>query len=367
MSKIVKIASSISEKLNFFKIPIQLKINKKNSSSPKIGVLISFAIYGYLLFALITSDAFSKKNPNVVEKEITASSTPWFNFTKENFFFGAYLSDMNGAPLVYDPTYARIYALYYDYSTNSSTGALQIDNVNAASLAPCKDDPYVQEYRKDVLKQYPQLLCLPKSEFTIGGDFSEPKTSLLLIVIMMCSNASAAMENSCKPQEDINQYILSSKLAYMTQESIFDSENYEQPFSNKMMPRYFNLDYRVKKIQRFYISKQILNDDIGLVTPEVHTKDNWGFSEITSDFDFYTANQIAEIDFIATNKVQVRGRTYVRIQEVLGQLGGIFNVFLSVGFIILSILPFSDTELLLSNHLFSFQDVKEKKSNIVYF
>ena len=89
-------ASDLLASINLFKTPVRLTINSKDYYSSSMGEILSFAIYAYLLFSLITSDAFTKKNPNVLEKEVDNELTFWYNFTEENFVFCDIIADNYG-------------------------------------------------------------------------------------------------------------------------------------------------------------------------------------------------------------------------------------------------------------------------------
>ena len=76
----------IFEFLDLFKRPMFLYIGRKKFNATVFGVLISLAIYGFLMHSFFVSDMFGKKNPLVYDQALVAKSRPdiFFNFSSQN-------------------------------------------------------------------------------------------------------------------------------------------------------------------------------------------------------------------------------------------------------------------------------------------
>lgn len=351
--------SALLSSINLFKIPIRLKMNQKSFFSPKIGEIFSLVIFGYLLTTLISSDAFTKLHPSIIQNEAQTPSYPWFNFTEENFFIGGFVTDHFGAPVQYDSTIYDIYAVYGEYTTNLTTGAFEQSKLVNLKMVPCIQYSFYTKGMSTYAKQYPMAYCLPIINFTIGGSFSEPKTNVLTISLQMCKNQTS--NNTCKTQSEINNFFIEKKFAFALKETVLSTNDYENPFASQYITSFLNLDYRVKKIQKMNVQGLQVIDDDHLVLSNDHIKENWQFANNENDFDLNSEVELCEIDFYSINKVLKVNRSYMKLQQALSNLGGIINVMISVGFIFLQLIPFDNLGLTLSNHLYSFRSAKKGK------
>ena len=155
--------------INFFKVPIRLKIGKQDFFSSRAGEVFSMAIYIYLIYSLAISDVFYKESPKVVQQDGELPTAPWYNFTETNFFFGLEIADGNGIGLPYDETIFSVMANYFTYGINMTSGSQIILSYEKASMVLCKDSA-VDKVLPELIEEYPMALCLPYLRFPIGGE-----------------------------------------------------------------------------------------------------------------------------------------------------------------------------------------------------
>ena len=348
-----KILSQTAASVNLFRVPIRLKIRSKDYFSSGIGEFLSLLIYAYLLNSLITSDVFTKKNPNILEKEVDNSKTFWYNFTERNFIFGAMVSDSLDVGFELDPKIATFMASY-----NTFTGSNTKNTFIKLPLVLCKNT-YAKNAFPQLITQYPSGYCLPNPRFLIGGYFDEVKTSSLEVILKMCVNGTSN-NNSCRSQSEIDAFFTNKRLGFLTADNLFASDDYENPIRPKINVNYYNIDSHIRKFHNVNIQKvTISNDDAIFFSSSSNVIDSWKIGEEKNDFDFNYNLELFQINFFSTIKETQIHRTYMKMQDALSSLGGIVNVFISVGLIFLKFFsPISGINVYLSNHLFSFRHMK---------
>lgn len=348
-----KLLSKTAASINLFKVPIRLKIRSEDYFSSRIGEFLSLLIYAYLLNSLITSDVFTKNNPNILEKEVDNSKTFWYNFTERNFIFGAMVSDSLDVGFELDPKIASFMASY-----NTFTGSNTKNTFIKLPLVLCKNT-YAKYAFPQLITQYPSGYCLPNPRFLVGGYFDEVKTSSLEIILKMCVN-STSNNNSCRSQSEIDEFFTNKRLGFLTADNLFASDDYENPIRPKINVNYYNIDTHIRKFHNVNIQKVTISNDDGIFfSSSSNVIDSWKIGEVKNDFDFNYNLELFQINFFSTIKETQIHRTYMKIQYALSSLGGIVNVFISVGLIFLKLFsPISGINVYLSNHLFSFRHMK---------
>ena len=343
---------------NLFKVPVRLRINKSYFLSSRTGEFMSTLIYIYLLYNLILSDSFTKNNPQIMQNEVETVKTATFDFNSDNFAFMVGIASLSGFYVEIDPRYLRIYAEYVQLAANPVTQNFDIVEFKKVSMTKCKESIVGKQY-PDLIRQYPAALCLPNTTFSVSGSYAESTYQFLEISVEMCNNKT--MNNSCKPQTEIDAFITGKFLGLGQTESFFSSDDYKHPFQTKISSKFFALDTRMRKMYKASFYKMSVVDDDGLFTSTNKLHETWKIGDSEIDIDLNPHIQLASILYMATNKGIKYKRTYMKLQGELGSLGGITSIFIFVGNLLISFSPFGVMEIFLSKHLFSFQNLNKKK------
>ena len=354
-----KAISSTLTTMNFFKVPIRLKIKHQDFFSSRSGELFSIAIYAYLIFSLSTSDVFFKTSPQVIVTELESKFAPWYNFTEKNFFFALEITSDLGIGLPYDPNLFTVETVYLSLGNNPEQQQI-ITKYAKTLMVPCKDT-YVALVQPLFIKTYPYSLCLSNPRFEIGGVAGDALLSTLEISLIKCNNLTS--NNTCKNQTEIDNYFVSKKIAYLISDNLFATSDYEAPIIPKINVQYYNLDSRISKKQRLIIQQVNIVSDDGLYSSTNSSINSWKIGDLENDFDLNSQINLFDITLFSTKKVTNIKRTYMKIQEALSSLGGIVNVLISVGFILLHLIPYNGFDVYLSNHLFSFKNLSGKQTD----
>lgn len=349
--------SQVIATANLFKSPIRLKIHCKDYFSSKSGEFLSMVIYAYLLYSLITSAAFTKETPNIMQKDVEANRAFWYNFTESNFFFAAAIfnPEVNTVPL--DSSIATLNVTYDTYARGVNESSVFVNS----ALVYCKDT-YVAKANPDLIYAYPYVFCLPNPRFQIGGYFTEQITKSIDVHLVMCQN-STENNHSCQPQANIDAFFLNTRLGYLISDNRFSTDDYNDPIKPRMITEYYFLDTKIRKFASLFIQKVTISDDDALIFTNKNVKDSWKQGTISKDLDFNSNVSLVGISIYSSNIETVIERKYMKIQDALSSLGGIVNVLISVGLLLLRLSPFGGINLFLSNQLFSFRNISKKNAD----
>lgn len=352
--------------LNFFKVPIRLKINRCDFYSSRIGEVISLGIIGVLLFMLVTNDVFYKINPDTMEKALTTQFHPRYNLTIDNFFLAVELAEMGGIGLPYNPKIFSFKITYIASSLSKNLSGFEIEKYVVKEMIPCNQSAYTKldKYRS-ILSLHPYGLCMPNTDFDVDGAYTQKRISKISISLEMCKNTTAN-NSTCKPQKDISTYLTGKFLGYVAFDKQIDLGDYEQPIKIKVPGIFKSLEPAIRKKTLLMMDKMTVNSDVGFLWKEEKKIEDWKFGETIEDFDFLNQIALYELHLFSSDVERTYIRRYKKIQDALASLGGILNFFVVVGFFVLKMVPFTGMDYILSNHLFSFRRWRDKiegKSN----
>ena len=135
----MKSFSSFLKSQDLFKKPFLLRISQQDQVSSYFGVLISFCIYGLLLFQISQSDVFRKLSPKLLVQTKESSSRPKLIFSNQTIAIS--LVDSYGIGYV-DPTMFTIVVKNIQQDSTSNI-------TSEKSLHSCQPE--------DMMKSVPKL------------------------------------------------------------------------------------------------------------------------------------------------------------------------------------------------------------------
>ena len=182
--------------------------------------------------------------------------------------------------------------------------------------------------------EYNKFLCTkPNQNLSFGGRFGDNINGydILEIHLNKCVNTSSN-NNICKSEEIINTFLKNSYLMMVYISESVDHSNITNPLVETLR----NELYTVAKehVKRYYQYFQIANyeSDIGLIWNNnkkydlIETKDLHIDFVKEEDQDFYESNALLEIAFSSTDQKTIYERKYVKLQDVLGDIGGFTDI-----------------------------------------
>lgn len=347
--------------MNFFKVPVRLKIDQKDFYSSKFGEFLSIVIIGLLLFSLATNDVFYKESPETYEKSLTTQLNPLFSFTKENFFIALVISNKIGITLKPDPTIFSFKASYITSKLIDKDKGLEPLPYEIVNLIPCLNSSYygMSEYM-NLMTNHKYAYCLPFHNFSVEGNFEQQTISWIRIGLDICVNSSALNKFDCKPQSEIDEYLKDKHVGYALLDNQIHMDDFSNPIKIKITTSFKLLETKIRKRTSIYLEKVGLTSDSGFFFEEPQKLKSWKVGEKEDDFLLSDETSRFEILLFSSNVEHIYSRRYKKIQNALANLGGILNFLVFSGFILMRLIPFNGINFILSNHLFSFRQIEKQ-------
>ena len=344
-------------KINFFKVPVRLKVNKSDFYSSGPGEILSLFIIGILLYMLATHDLFYKRNPETFEKSLAREKYYTFNFTLDNFFIAVKIAGFGGKGLDYNPSIYSFQVTYVTSTVNAS--GLAVQEFSVIDMVPCIDSPYYEKF-KYIIDLHPTSMCLPKSEFQLIGSYTEKKISKVFISLRKCEN-STLNNNFCKTRDEIEQFLGGKYFGYTYLDNQIDLTNYLRPIQTKTPIFYKAIEPKIRKKNYYKTNNALIKSDVGFLMESIEEDKTWIFEQNYEDFDFANNLGLMELHFLSNNVERTFIRRYTKIQDAMANLGGMLNFLVMSCYVILKLVPFTGVDYLLSKKLFSYKKSKKKR------
>ena len=330
--------------LDLFKRPLFLKINHQDMTSTNVGVFISVIIYGLLGYFFFQSDFFLRLQPTIITETSSLLSYPTIVYS--NRPFAVSIKDPNNNPYVD----ATIFSILVESVSTTKGSSVMIQDVR--SVHPCtQNDAFTPEDYLVLQNSF----CLDNSNFSLIGGDSEDQCTNFQVHVIMCSN-STENNNSCKSQEEIDNFFIMKNFNLMYSNTVFQPKNYEFPFTTKLSAIPYKLDTSLSRLVTVQFQKATMVTDETVVFPVKNSIDTFLYENENSEYGMQSGGiPILSILFYSSTDLITINRSYQSLPEAFAVLGGLFSVFTICGRLILSIYNSLYITTLLMNFLYSFQ------------
>jgi hypothetical protein len=322
------------KELDHFSLPIALMHKGKGQYKTALGGFLSIIVYLTILLNawLLGMDVYKKENPLVIMSEDNLAPIN-MTFISDNFFVAFYFSDENNN-IFDDPTVMSIRAVSYSNIINSNgTQSYQEQEIE---MVPC-DQVYTRESSLVEYSFLSKLKCLKERSILFGGSWSEQYIYAVNLKVFYCKNDT--IKSNCKSMEEIEKIIRTQYINIYQQTLQVNSKNYNSPIKKFAGLSYFRLETSFHKELDFYFGKTNILTDSGIIFADfIQTHSEIGFVHLDTDVNLSTDNQIILIEMYFSQNIKYYSRSYIKIQTVFANLGGIINIlFLSGRLLIIRI------------------------------
>ena len=325
-------------------------------------IIITIVFFIFKLVKLInkTSLTFSETSQYLEEP-------PSIKINKDNFYGGFALEH----PITYDPIIdERIYYPKAYFKKQKRNGHNWDLDIKELELEPCKLENFGEKFKKKVVNnELSNLYCPKKLEDTLMGHFSYDEYSYLYVEFFPCIN-STENNNHCKPEEEIDFYLRNTFVCFEMEDVELTPRDYDNPVIGRNQDIYFTVGKKLfQEIHVFYQIVYIETDldiigfeDISNIKKQEYLKyystvqmTNLIENNIYKTGEAFSAVTIKLFDFVRTQR-----RTYSKLIDILGDVGGVMEIAFSLFQIISSIITNILYEISLVNNLFEFDIINKK-------
>ena len=318
---------SLFLKLDMFKSPILLLFSKQHKTPTKTGSLISLAIIIYLSILSLQSDLFQKNSPTLLISDLPQTNREKVDLTQKILGFG--LQNEDGLAFI-DP---GIFSIEVTYAIRSELTNFEVVET-PIPFHRCSeldfDDPKVfHELTLD------KNFCLKKNESIFSrGYWDENDLAYLAVSLKYCRNETS--NGTCKTQEEIEEKFNGKNFNIYLEDTIIDIYDYKNPIKKTIRNEYKSVDLIFNKILEINMQNVYIYSDDGIFNQEIDS-----YLEVKYNyqiFDFYTKkkndedNIIFQFEIFASKNVLKLNRTYQKLFDLLGIIGGIYEIFKIIGF-----------------------------------
>lgn len=341
---------------DLFSFPIALSLSGTEKTSTITGKLVTIFIITFLLYSLIRSDMVLKKNPTVLSQDLKMKSRPLLTFSKSNFTLVASISDVNN---VFFSDSQIFSVILYQYYVNNGDGT---NIVESYTMELCKPEDFTERpddyYRLNLSKAY----CAPNNvSLKMSGYWDEEIIQYFTVDIYLCTNSTS--NNTCKSEEEIQDFIYLKYLNIYFTNNNFDFSNYHDIIQSQFKMYYQILDVKLRKEINFFIKSTRISTDDGALLENENIIMSYQYDTFQTDvFAGETDDPaIYSVLFYPSDVQSATTRKYQSFSDLLAQLGGILNFLISFGFFVAKIENHYNLTKLFSNELYIFQKTKDNE------
>ena len=358
-----KINLKFFQDIDLFSRKLELYYNGKPEKTSRIGTLftliyisIFFTIFIYKFIKMI-----EKNNGTFYVTYTYEKDPPSIQLSNENFYGGFALEN----PETYDEFIDE--TIYYPkayYKKAERYGKSWKWFVEELELEKCQIEKFGPFYRdKFKGKELNNFYCFKEVNETLIGHYSYDNYSLFFISFFPCVN-STENNNHCKPIEVIDYYLKGTFVSFQMQDIELTPQNYDFPYLATTKDIYYTISKKLfQEIHTFF---QIVNietdtDIIGFTdfqsfkSEKVLKYDSISIMSNIIDNNIYeTGESFCDITLKLSKNILTQKRTYIKLFDILGNIGGLMEVIFSLLKLVSSFSTKIIYEESLINNLFEF-------------
>jgi hypothetical protein len=341
----------------------QFLIERKQKYNTVSGGILSILIFILTLLACIFfgKELYLKADPTVILSNSFDKDARLFNLTAKNFNF---FIGVQGIDFVYyiDPT---IYTLKIGINQISLIHMPNGDkdfkyNFNRYNLERCDLNKHFKNFKNQFETQdLENLLCLDQEKFDripLMGSFGDKQYQYLEFTVSSCNNETNP-DIICQPKEVIDKKLEGGFFVINYIETIFDPKNFTNPDLNIRRDFYTSISNKYFKEITFHMKNVDYISDSGILMAFEVTQNFLQTNNIKEIYDFRTgAETFISSVFRLSNNRDVIKRKYLKLQDVLAQVGGFIKSIVIIVAFFNHFYSTTNFYIFLMNKLYAFDD-----------
>ena len=329
----------------------------------------------YFSFLIYKINRLLKKNDITFYDTFTYSSEPpRIKITNENFYGGFALEN----PETYDVFVDEgIYIPKAFFKKAEKIGDKFEWKSVELELELCNIEKFGSSFKERFkTKRLNNLYCFKNMDFILEGHFTYELYSFFFVQFFPCINSTN--NNTCKPLETIDYYLKNTFVSFQWQDIKLTPNNYSYPIIASDVDIYTTVGK--KMFQEIHAFFQIVNietdldfigfNDFNNKKTETYLKyDQLIIMSNINENDIYeTGESFCDFTLKLSENIRVERRTFTKLITILGDVGGLMEVVLTLLSVISSLSTNILYEISLVNNIFDFNInkqliiLKEKKN-----
>ena len=332
--------------------------NKRTTLVGRIFTILFVAAYvAFFIYKLIKM--IQREDVTFYDTFAFTGETPFMDLTNDNFYGGFGIMDANGDTFVDESIY---YARAFYYSGKKENGYWDW-KTQEIPLERCKLEKFGKKYQdmfKD--KDLNNLYCLEHVNVTLEGYATSDTYSYFEVKLYPCVN-TARDGTPCMPDYIIDAYLKRNNFQFKMQDIELTPQDYKSPvqvrekdIAGPVYATLYQQIYAYLQVTNIETDEDIIGFGLSNVKHEKFLKydESWIISAPMATNIYETGDALCVITVQLSEKALTQKRTYTTLIEVLGDVGGLMEVILTILNILLSFVVDNLYEKSLINNLFEF-------------
>lgn len=321
--------------------------------SPKFGTVaggilsIILMIAGLIIFVFFGKDCYTRSNPYTSTQKVVPDDLSFIKVHSNNFTIAFRYEQYNGDKFEEN----GFSVVGYYYYKEDFQGYLDIVECNELNLI---DPNFIKQFQDGTGWKCINFNMTSENETDtrLGGMWGSDIYYFYLDYIIDKSQV-----------DKLSEYGLMA--SFMVPQYYFSPDNFGSPLNKRYQNIYLNLDKSMRKFLSMYFESPICFDDIGLIFEQQlnYTQISLAYTQLDTilNNDNDSKVTVSSISFYYNNQYDMFKRNYIKIQEVLANVGGLMQVLYYVCFIL--IMPYQDYKMNTKfvNAFFSFDENQERE------
>ena len=337
---------------------------KKSTLFGRILTILFLMIY-LLFFVYKVIRMLLKIDVTFYEFQAYTGEVPSIKLSNENFYGGFALANADTLLPFIDPT---IYNIQAFYRSGKRVNGIWNWSIKQVPLEICQLEKFSPKYQ-DLFKDKPlsSMYCPKEIDFTLEGHTTYDTYSLFYIGFYPCVNTSTF--KICKPSAEIDRYLKKTYVSFKMQDIELTPQVFDEPTilrgKEVSSPAWKNLYQNINSYFKI-VSIETDNDVLGFeALSDIKIKKYLKYdsaiilSHINDETDYQYGQPLCDVTVQLAEQTLTIKRTYTKLVEVLGDVGGLMEVFLAFFKLISALITGLLYEKSLVNHLFHF-DLEKK-------
>jgi len=347
--------------LDLFKTPVIIKFEKKEKNSTTIGILLSIGIIIFLGVSFSQNDVFKRQLPTIANIDVTHANRPLITYS--NKLFAISISDSNSVCYSNETIFEIKATNSYMQANSSGNGFDFVKNITK-TLHLCQPSDFIDdEYYKLGLDG---AFCLDENFFETEGYWDGNFLTYFAIEVDMCDNKT--MNNTCQSPQEIADFLNGKTFNVYYVGTSLDPLNYLTPTQSIVYNDFYYIDASLRKNLAIFLKNLAIMTDDGYISSNNNTIQDILFD--TKELDMYylpnlnNSQSFFICTFYSSRLSQNIQRTYLKLLDAISNLGGMANIAMIFGFLIISIENSLSLKKNVMNCLYSFQDINQLKEKV---
>ena len=358
-------------KIDLFGKEIELYYKGEPKKSTLFGRILTiiFLIIYVLFFIYKVIRMLLKIDVTFYQFQAYTGEVPSIKLSNENFYGGFALANADTLLPFIDPTIYNIQAFYRSGKRENGVWNWSIKPVPLEICQLEKFSPKYQDLFKD--KPLSSMYCPKEIDFTLEGHTTYDTYSLFYLGFYPCVNTSTF--KICKSSEEIDRYLKKTYVSFKMQDIELTPQIFDEPTilrgKEVSSPAWKSLYQNINSYFKI-VSIETDNDVLGFeALSDIKIKKYLKYdsaiilSHINDDTDYHYGQPLCDVTIQLAEQTLTIKRTYTKLIEVLGDVGGLMEVFLALFKLVSALITGLLYEKSLVNHLFHFN--LEKKVVII--